>query len=405
MEFNSNKSHSNDFYFSNQEDGTSAAKRAAATPQSAKKKKKKKEGVGSTYMFFILVIIVSMVVSIYAIMCMNDVLAITKTRSSVTVSFNQTVKDSDEAIDAFADSGLIKCKNFCKFFIKVRDKVFSSNPLGGPFDAGIYYLNGKMGLEGMLTALKGEQGTKETISLTFPEGYTVPDIINKLAENDVCDKNALVSAIQSTEFTYSTVADLKANETIPYRLEGFLFPDTYEFYIGESAASTIKKFLENGDSKYSEKYRNRAKELGLTDYEVITIASIIQREAANNDQMKKISAIIHNRLEDTVNFPTLGCQSTSDYITNKVAPSLTSTSGHTSEYYMTYYNTNNNSTVVGLPAGPICNPGEKAITAALYPSKTDAKFFFHDTKGNLYTATTYSEFKQKVKQYAPYLDA
>ena len=99
-----------------------------------------------------------------------------------------------------------------------------------------------------------------------------------------------------------------------------MFPDTYEFYVGESAASTVKKFLENGDKKYKQKYRKRAKELGYTDYEVFTIASIIQKEAANNDQMKDISAVIHNRLKDTVNYPSLGCQSTSDYITNKVSP-------------------------------------------------------------------------------------
>jgi UPF0755 protein len=71
---------------------------------------------------------------------------------------------------------------------------------------------------------------------------------------------------------------------------------------------------------------------------------------------------------------------------------------------MTYYNTNNSSTVVGLPAGPICNPGSAAIEAALNPEKTDAKFFFHDTDGVMYTAKTYSEFKTKVAKYAPYLE-
>ena len=404
MDFNpENKSNTNDIYFSNHDASRSrTAPRAAAA--STRKKKKKSSGVGSTYMFFIIVIVLSMVVSIYAILCMNDILAITKTKSSVTVSFNQQVESSNEAIDAFADHGLIQCKNFCKLFIKLRDKMFSSNKLGGPFDAGVYYLNGKMGLEGMLMTLKGDNTSGETVTLTFPEGYSVPEIINKLSENDVCDKQALISVIQSTDFTYSMVADLKAQDSVPYRLEGFLFPDTYEFYIDESASSTIKKFIKNGEEKYTEKYRKRAKELGLTDYQVITIASIIQKEAANDEQMATISAVIHNRLEDTVNFPTLGCQSTADYITNKVKPALTSTSAHTADYYMAYYNTNNSSTVVGLPAGPICNPGQKAINAALYPSKLDAKFFFHDTKGKLYTAKTYSEFKSKVAQYAPYLE-
>ena len=400
-----NNKTNNDVYFSNQSDnvqnGNSAVKRNAA----AKKKKKKESGVGSTYVFFIAVIVASMILSVYAIFCMNDILAITKTKSSVTISFEHEVKSSNDAIDALADNGLIKCKNFCKVFVALRDKVISSSSIGGPYDAGVYYLNGKMGLEGMLVALQGENLTGETVTLTFPEGYTVPEIIKKLNDNDVCDdKQSLISVIQSTDFSYSLVSDLKASDTVPYRLEGYLFPDTYEFYIDENPAAVVRKFLKNGEDKFKKKYRNRADELGLSYHEVIIIASIIQKEAANNEQMKTISAIIHNRLQDRANFPTLGCQSTADYITNKVAPSLSSTSAHTSEYYMTYYNTNNKSTVVGLPAGPICNPGQKAIQAALYPSDSDAKFFFHDTKGKMYTARTAAEFKAKVQQYAPYLE-
>lgn len=92
----------------------------------------------------------------------------------------------------------------------------------------------------------------------------------------------------------------------------------------------------------------------------MTVASIVQKEAANDDQMKTIAGIIYNRIEDkTNNFPTLGCQSTSDYINNKVKPALSSTSAHTAEYYLKYYNTNNDSTVKGLPAGPICSPGKR----------------------------------------------
>lgn len=183
-----------------------------------------------------------------------------------------------------------------------------------------------------------------------------------------------------------------------------MFPDTYEFFVDESAASTIRKFLENGDQKFTEAYRKQAKKRGYSTYQIMTVASIVQKEAANDDQMKTIAGIIYNRIEDkTNNFPTLGCQSTSDYINNKVKPALSSTSAHTAEYYLKYYNTNNDSTVKGLPAGPICSPGKKAIEAALYPKDTKAMFFFHDTKGNIYTAKTYAEFKEKVATYAPYL--
>lgn len=409
---NNDKTHnSSDIYFSNGLEEPKRSERqmvqANATinnsASSNVKKRKKQKGAGSTYLFFIVVIIVSMVVSIYAIMCMNDVLAITKTKSSVTVSYTEQIESSNDAINILSDNGLIKCKNFCKFFVKLRDSVIHNSRLGGPYEPGVYYLNGKMGLEGMLLTMQGNTTSSETVTLTFPEGFTVPEIINKLSDNDVCDKNSLISVIQTTEFSYSLVADLKATESVPYRLEGYLFPDTYEFYIDESAGSTIKKFLENGDKKFTQEYRDRAKKLGYTEYEILTIASIIQKEAANTDQMKTISAVIHNRLKDRANFPTLGCQSTSDYITNKVAGSLSSTSAHTADYYMTYYNTNNSSTVVGLPAGPICNPGTAAIKAALYPAKSNELYFFHDTKGNMYTAKTYTEFKEKVQKYAPYL--
>ncbi len=394
------KKQSSDIYFSNETSIQSLEK----TADKVIAKQKKSGGVGSTYLFFIIVIIVSVVVSIYAILCMNDIFAITKTKSNVTVSYSQQLESSNDAINLLSEKGLIKCKNFCKLFVKLRDGFIKSNRLGGPYEAGVYYLNGKMGLEGMLLTLQGDTATSETVTLAFPEGLTVPEIVNKLSDNDVCDKAALLSVIQSTEYSYSLVADLKASDSIPYRLEGFMFPDTYEFFIGESASSVVTKFLENGEAKFTEEFKQRCNELGYTPYEIITIASIIQKEAANDEQMKTISAVLHNRLKDKANFPTLGCQSTADYITNKVSPNLSSTSSHTADYYMAYYNTNNSSTVVGLPAGPICNPGTAAINAALYPENSDVKFFFHDTKGVMYTAKTYAEFKSKVQKYAPYLE-
>ena len=404
-----NESHGKkDIYFANEDSTSETDGKVAAEKSGAKagtKKRKKGSGIGKTYLFFLFVIAASMIISVYAIFCMNDILAITKSTSSVTISFTQQINDSDDAIDLLAENGLIKCKYFCKLFVKLRDKVITSSHLGGPYEAGVYYLNGKMGLEGMLMTIKGEQITGETVTLMFPEGATVPDIIDKLSDNDVCDKTALLSVIESTDFnSYKLTKGLQAQESVPYRLEGFMFPETYEFYINESAASVVKRFLAQGDKVYTDEYAARAQELGYSDYDIMIIASIIQKEAANEEQMPEIAGIIHNRLKDTVNFPTLGCQSTSDYITNKVSPALSSTSAHTADYYMTYYNTNNASTVVGLPAGPICNPGQAAIEAALWPSDTEDYFFFHDTNGNMYTAKTYSEFRTQVQKYAPYLE-
>lgn len=375
---------------------------AARRNQNAKRRVNS-TGVASTYLFFIIVIAVSMILSAYAVFCLNDIFGITKTRSVVTVSYTEEIDSASKAIDLLADNGLIRCKNFCKFFVSFTDTALKNHDVGGPYSAGVYYLYGKMGLEDMLITMQGEAETAETVQITFPEGYTVADIVDKLVDNEVCDRAALLSVIQSTQFSYSLVSDLQANENVPYRLEGYLFPARYDFYVGSSPSLAISRFLEKTEDIITSDYRKRAEEMGYSIHEIIIIASIVQAEAGDNEQMKEIAAVIENRLKDTTNYPSLGCQSTSDYIKNKVAPSLSSTSAHTSEYYLNYYNTNSNSTVVGLPEGPICNPGEEAIKAALYPAESNNYFFFHDTKGKLYTAETYSEFKSKIQTYAPYL--
>ncbi len=398
-------SDNNDVYFTNEDFAKTIKEDKTKNNTKASKSKSvdKSKSVRSTYLFFIIVIVVSVALSIYAILCLNDIFGITKSKSNVTVSYSEEIDSLSEAIDLLHDNNLITCKTFSKFFAKLTTFVIKDSPIDAPYKPGVYYLNGKMGLENMLVALKGETKPDETVRITFPEGLTTADIIRKLVDNEVCDRSALLTVIESTEFSYSLSSNLKSDETVPYRLEGYLFPDTYDFYVGQSASSVVSTFLEQTEKIITSEDRKRAEELGFTMHEIITIASIIQAEAGNNEQMKTIASVIENRLKDKTNYPSLGCQSTSDYINNKVAPSLSSTSAHTSEYYLKYYSTNSNSTVVGLPKGPICNPGRKAIEAALYPADTNYYFFFHDTKGKLYPAATYSEFKSKIQKYAPYL--
>ena len=400
---------SRDIYFTNEDyakiirdnkkPGTNATAKTAKTA-------KKGNTVFSTYLFFVIVIAISMLISVYAIFCLNDIFGMTKTNVITTVSYTQEIKDPLESVELLADNGLITCKNFCKLMISMELILFKdSTALDGPFEPGTYYLNGKMGIENMLIAMLGQAETNETVTLTFPEGYTVGDIVKKLVDNEVCsDKAALLSVIESTEFSdYPLVANLVSKESVPYRLEGYLFPDTYNFYVGQSPSSAIEVFLKNTEAMITEEYRAKAAELGYTMDEIIIIASIVQAEAGSKDQMATIAGIIENRLKDKVNFPALGCDSTTDYINNKVRPTLSSSSAHTADYYLQYYSTSNSSLVRGLPAGPICNPGDDAIHAALYPEDTDAYFFFHDKEGEMYTAKTNAEFKEKIQKYAPYL--
>lgn len=349
-----------------------------------------REGAKNTYVFFGIVIFLSVAISIYAVFCVNDILAFSKNEEEVTITSTDTTT-TNEAIKMLYENRLINCPNFCKLFAKFR-----SDQIGGPYTSGIFSLNGKMGLEGMLVTLKGDVAVTETVTLTFPEGYTVYDIVQKLAENEVCDKNALYKAIEEGGFTFALSAALKTDDKVPFRLEGYLFPDTYDFYVGEDPNSVLKKFLSNLEDNITQEDRAQAEKLGMTVDEVLTLASIIEKEAANKKQMPIVSSILHNRINNPSLLPRLECNSTADYITRSVSKSLTVNSAHNADYYMQFYNTYS---IQGLPAGPICNPGKDAIQAALHPDKTDLYFFCHDAKGNMYTAKTAQEHKINVSKY------
>lgn len=220
-----------------------------------------------------------------------------------------------------------------------------------------------------------------TAKITFIEGHTLVDYFKQLDENGVASFESLMSAAKSYNFLdYSIFSEIEADENRYYKLEGYLFPDTYDFYIGEAPESVIGRFLSNSDSKFTAEMKQRASELGYSVDEIITIASIIQAESATDDEAKRIAGILYNRIEADM---LLQMDSTYDYVNNDIKPYDSD-----GEKYKEYYNTYN---FKGLPVGPICNPGVNAINAALYPEETDYYYFCHDKEGNTYYAKNYNE--------------
>ena len=252
-----------------------------------------------------------------------------------------------------------------------------------------------------MNLFQGEAPTVQDLAQVMGSSHqNVKQIINKLDENNVCPAEYIYSALKEVEFEYGFVDSIPKDGARCYALEGYIFPDTYDFFvsekqngIGENPTSIINKFLGNFESKWSEVYTKRAEELGLTKDEVIIIASIIQKEAADKSQMGKVSSVIHNRLNNPSSYPTLGCDSTKKYVNNYLAPVL-GTAGASS--YLGGYDTN--SIRSGLPVGPICNPGVDAIEAALNPDDTDYFYFCHNEAGKIYMAKTYSEFQANWAQ-------
>ena len=238
-----------------------------------------------------------------------------------------------------------------------------------------------------------------TARVTFTEGKTVRQYGVLLEENGVCNAEDFYNEMRVTDFT-ADFSFLPSNEVLQqreYPLEGYLYPDTYTFYIGEKPKSVIKRFLKNFAVRVSEemvRYANSNgegfKKVEMSFDSAVVLASIIERESPDNAERDKISAVFWNRMENPTVSGTGGkLQSDAThyypYVVTDERPE-----GFRSEYD-TY-------DIAGLPKGPICSPSVDSIKAAVYPDTTcKAYFFFNDKKGNHYYAETYAEHKKNIQ--------
>lgn len=339
--------------------------------------------------------IVSLVLCVYGLGCINDVLALDKDETAVEITVQQGMTDS-EVLDILHDNKLIKNKLFCKLFLSVFDQ-------DGEYISGGYTLSPSMGVEKMIATMKSDYTNAETVTLTFPEGYTIDEIAKKLEANEVCTATSFINTLQNVDFSteYDFLKSISNKEERFRALEGYIYPDTYEFYVGENASSVVRRFLDNFENRWTEEYQAQAEERGLTVDEVIIMASILQKEAANSEQMPTIAGILYNRLDRPNAFPLLQCDSTEDYLLNTIKPGLSSSVEDTQRYiqYRDTYDTYSEA-CKGLPVGAIANPGDAAIKAALFPEDTSYLYFRHDKKGNIYYANSFSEHQANARKVA-----
>ena len=213
----------------------------------------------------------------------------------------------------------------------------------------------------------------KTIKVTIPEGYAVAQIFDLLVKKGVCTSTDLLyDAINNYDFSkYPLVNEISDNENRCFRLEGYLFPDTYDFYRLSKPEDVIGKFLRNTEAKITDEDTIKAESLGYTVDEILTIASLIEKETGDSEIMLNVSSVIHNRLNKPMR---LQFDSTIYYVERYIKPYISGDVNRYNAYYNTYK-------CNALPAGPICNPGVEAIQAALNPAATDYLFFYSDTEG------------------------
>lgn len=304
----------------------------------------------------------------------------------------------DDIAETLHENGIIEMPWLFKTYINMKDEAEG-------FLNGEYTVNSTMSYSNIITLLKTVRQYTNTVTVMIPEGYNAQQIGQLLEENLVCRADDFEKYYRSKLEKYDFEEQITVTENRFYALEGYLFPDTYEFYViddlpdkpsmdtSQYAKQAAEKMYSNFQNKITKKMYARAKELGMTFDEVVTLASIIQKEGTNEENMANISSVFHNRLENMYEYPHLQSDTTDNYIEDVIRPNIPSSSLALYENVITAYDTY---TCEGLPAGPICSPGLEAINAALYPAETDYYYFLSSSDGVFYYASTVEKHEQNI---------
>lgn len=236
--------------------------------------------------------------------------------------------------------------------------------------------------------IKLQSGKPDFYIVTIPEGYTINQIADKLEKDNLVKKDSFVN-FKLKDINAETFISPKSN--ILYSMEGYLFPDTYYIPVASTEESLIKLMYDNFRRVFSEKDIQKAKELGLSISEITTVASLIEKEAANDKERSRIAGVIYNRLKKGM---LLQIDAAVIYANTKGKGSLEKV------YYSNLKVDSKYNTYLykGLPPGPIASPGKASIEAALYPEKNDYLYYVAGDNGHVFSKT-YEEHLKNVKKY------
>lgn len=285
--------------------------------------------------------------------------------------------------DILKENEIIKYPQVFKLYVKyvLKDNV---NLHYGKFN-----LNSGMGYKEILNVLQNPANSESGIKITIKEGQNTFDIANILQENHICTAQEFLDEVKNGDFSsYEFVQQIDNPDQRMYRLEGYLFPDTYNFKENTEAKEVINTLLSNFDKKLDSKLRYAIEISEYSIDEIVRLASIIQAEAPTKSDMMKVSSVYRNRLADKATFPKLQADPTSKYA-NRVLEK-----NGAAAQMVTAYDTYKSE---GLPPGAINNPGLEALLSAIYPATTDYYYFCTDlTSKQFYYANDYNQHLENL---------
>lgn len=285
----------------------------------------------------------------------------------------------DSAVQKLYDGGVIKYPSLFKLQAKLGGYNANLQP-------GAATIANNMSYHDILELLITQN--RETTKVVIPEGYEVKQIAEKLCEEGLVTWDDFYAALNPADYDYRFLQDLPEREL---KMEGYLFPATYEIPEGMSAHDIIDLMLSAFDNQFKDEYYTQAQQLGLTVDQIITMASIVERETDAESERAKVAGVFYNRRNSGMKFQSCA---TVQYILGERKPVLSIADTQIDSPYNTYL-------YADFPLGPICNPGLECIEAALYPEPTDAYYFVLSKNGQHVFSHTYEEHLAAMAESDP----
>ena len=286
----------------------------------------------------------------------------------------------NQVTDILKENNLIKNKTLFKLYVRINNNT-------SKLKSGKYLFNQTYSNEKIMRDLCEGKIYNDGIKITIPEGSTSFEIIDILVKNKLGDKSVYEELINNPK-EFNEKFDFLNDENI-VSLEGFLYPSTYYFDENKSEKEILNHMIETFESKYSDKLEKRQKELNKSLYEIINLASIVEKEAVLDEDRPIIASVFYNRID--IGMP-LQSDATIQYVFEERKKSITYEDLKIDSPYNTYR-------VNGLPPTPIANPGIKSIEAVLYPANTQYLYFVATIDGGNAYGKTYEEHVKNVEQY------
>ena len=373
------------------------ANKRRETYQNPNRPQKKKKGNKGCLVMVIVLIALIVFAAVAAFSVMGDVKGSDALGEEVTVSVEQGASSANIAQD-LKEAGVIKYPTVFRYYLKYTGKASA-------LQYGDFTLNQGAGYDEIIETMS-QYVKRDTVRVTFPEGITAQRFAQLMEEAGLCTAEEFLNVANEGDFSqYEFWNEIPEDPNRFMKCEGYLFPDTYDFFADDTVYNYVDKLYAAFDAKVTPEMRQRASELGMSLEEVITLASFVQEEAGNAEDAR-VSAVFHNRLEEGSPYPRLESNASSyvqnpndnNYVFNWIAPYYGGWDNIPANIYSAY----NTYELNGLPAGPISNPGIEAIKAALYPDQEylddNYYFFVTDKNGKYYYAKTKGEHDANVSK-------